>query len=654
MRAGPLRLALVSWLLGSAAVQALSGACSPQLVAADRRGSPSAISRQGDVLYLGAGAAVVVIDTTDLAAPVERGRVDLDEMILDVSHWQSTVVALRRSGLTFVDAGDPDAPVVVGSFPFPPEWVVRGHVATRAALAFVAEAGGLRIVSFADPASPAEVGSFPAASTRDVAVNGSLAYLLNEGILRVLDISNPANPTQVATVPVHSDNDNYLGIAGSGNRLAAWGTWRDGHFAGSAAELFSLADPQLPVRRSSIYADDWSFQALAFAFDRLYFGYSAYDVSSLANPVEIGWIDELGWPVDLAIAPDPDRLFVATRDGLLVADLSDPSEPVVEAAVFMPSRATDGYFAGTMAVLVRERELEVLDLSDPARPDLLGRLPADERGFERIERVGDHAYVKASTQSRVEIVDLSDPAVPTQTGNVIFASRDPVFAGGIVGAVERTVFTRDMHLYDASDPGSPQHLISIPFGEGQDTPDFAMAAKRLYFWDDDYWGGDPRLRTLDLSDPSQPVEIGSAAVDPWHWGRSAVRGRYLLLADAGRFDVLDVASPSNPIRVATLPLPVSASTEVDLTVYGGIALVAPHSHSTASDERVFLVDVSDPRTPAVIGEIDPAGTGDAAFAGPGLIVIADGTAGYSIYSSCVPFADGFESGDVSEWNLVNR
>ena len=54
----------------------------------------------------------------------------------------------------------------------------------------------------------------------------------------------------------------------------------------------------------------------------------------------------------------------------------------------------------------------------------------------------------------------------------------------------------------------------------------------------------------------------------------------------------------------------------------------------------------------MIDEIDTPGSGNAAFAGPGLILVADGSAGYSIYSSCVPFADGFESGDLSEWVLV--
>ena len=40
------------------------------------------------------------------------------------------------------------------------------------------------------------------------------------------------------------------------------------------------------------------------------------------------------------------------------------------------------------------------------------------------------------------------------------------------------------------------------------------------------------------------------------------------------------------------------------------------------------------------------------FAGPGLIGVADGDAGFAIYDSCAPFADGFESGDTSTWSVA--
>jgi hypothetical protein len=581
--------------------------------------------------------------------------VDLDELVLDVSHWQSMVVALGVHGLSFVDAADGDHPELAGTFEFPPTWVASS-VAARASHAFVPESGGLHIVSFADPAAPVEVGFFPAASTRDVAVSGNRAYLLSEGVLRVVNVSNPANPNLVTSVPVGTGNDDRLSIAGSGNRLAAWGTWSSGHHSGSGAELFSLADPALPVLRSSLQYDDWSFDSLAFAFDRVYVGSLVYDVSALANPLPLGTLGSLLWPVDAAIAPDPDLLFAAEADsGLHVVDVSIPANPQIAASVLMPSEAQDGYLAGTLAVLVRRGEVETLDLTDPADPAPLGRLSWPSTSFQEVERVGDHAYVTTlSPENDIRIVDLSDPSQPEIVGAVgSNVWNAPALAGGIAGYVDECADW--LRLLDVTDPASPLPLGEISLGGSCYKTDFAMTAERLYLWDYDGLDGDSRLRVFDLSDPALPVELGSAAVEPWHWGRSVVRGRHLLLTDEDRFDVLDLASPADPVRVASLPLPAGNWYQRRLTLYGSRALVAPYREAWDDfDARIYLLDVSDPLDPAIVAELEPPGHGRAAVAGPGLILIADGPAGYSIYSSCVPFADGFESGDASAWSFAGR
>jgi hypothetical protein len=70
------------------------------------------------------------------------------------------------------------------------------------------------------------------------------------------------------------------------------------------------------------------------------------------------------------------------------------------------------------------------------------------------------------------------------------------------------------------------------------------------------------------------------------------------------------------------------------------------------DDRPSLVDISDPAAPFEWAALDTPGTGDSIFFGPGIVIVADGAAGISIFESCAPFADGFESGDTSEWSLL--
>jgi hypothetical protein len=637
------------------ALHAQSVGCAIEPLAADRRGSAKAISRRGDTLYLGSGAAVIVVDTTDIEVPLEKGYVNLDEMVRDLAHWETTVVALGELGLAFIDAADPEHPEIVGRFPFPSGWQVNA-VTAREWRAYVPELAGLHLIDFSDPSSPIEVGFFPAAATRDVALNGDLAYLLTVPAILVLDISDPQAPVQIGTVPVHPDNNDRLSIAGNGSRLAAHGNWTDFVWSGSGAELFTLADPSLPVWKSRLSYDDWFIDEVVFSWDRAYISELVYDVSALANPVYLGSLWPQLWAYDMAMAPDPRYLFVADpRSGFHVADVRAPNAPEIVATLPAPSDAVDGYVAGSVAVLLRQERLETFDVSDPTRPRQLGALDLSDANLQEIERVGNHAYVvAASPESRIEVVDLADPSHPAAVGTAAtFVWNEPASSGNVLAYMDgSTAFVR---LLDVSQPGAPSILGQVDLDGDSYKTDFTIGPERLYVWDYDGLEAPAKLRIFDISTPAQPDELGAEAMDPWHWGRSRVFGSYLLLADEDRFDVLDVADPASPSRVASLPLPPANWYQRRLTLYGSRAIVAPNRRFREEyDERFFVIDVSNPRSPTVTAGIETPGDARAAVSGPGVLFVADGPAGYSIYSSCMPFADGFEGGDVSEWSLAGR
>ena len=629
-------------------------ACVPRLVGADRRGPASSISRSGNTLYLGAGAALVVVDTTAVAAPVERGRVDLDELVLDVAHWQTTAIALGEHGLAFIDAADPAQPALAGTFPFPGGWVVR-RVTAREDRAYVPEANGLHVLDFTNPAAPVEIGSFAATEVRDVVLNGDRAYLLAGTSLRVLDISNPAAPTQIASVTVSGDANDDLSIAGNGRRLAVFGNWSYSHHGGSAAELYSLANPDLPALRSSFWFDDWYMDDVEFAEDRVYVSELVYDVSNLADPVYLGVLWPLLWGYDMARSPDPDYLFVADpRYGLQVAGVSDPANPAIAASLGMPAAASDGYLTGSTAVVVYNDGLRTFDLSNPARPQLLGSLPLPDQYLEEVVRVGDHAYVTGGGYPNysLRLFDLSDPAHPAAAGSLgSYVINPPVVRG------HRLYFADDcnerVRIYDVSQPGTPIELGTVELDAGCYKTDFTAGPERLYLWD---YGGSTEpnvLRTFDVSAPAAPIELGATEMGTWHWARSRERNNLLLLTDEDRFDVVNVRDPNAAVRVASLPMPLASWYRRRLSLYGSIAIVAPDERTSEyDDDRLFLLDVSQPLAPVGVAALATPGDARGAFAGPGLVVVADGAAGISVYESCVPFADGFESGDASAWSVA--
>jgi hypothetical protein len=637
-----------------ASTQLEAQACAPRLVGADRRGQASSISRIGNTFYLGAGAAVVAIDTTNLVAPVELGHADLDELVLDVAHWQSTAVTLGEHGLAFIDAADPLHPALVGAFPFPDGWLVR-RVTAREDRAYVPEANGLHVLDFTNPAAPVEIGSFAATGVRDIVLNGNRAYLLAGTSLLVLDISDPGAIAQVASVTVSEDANGYLSIAGNGGRLAVYGNWSYGHHSGSAAELYSLADPDLPDLRSTFWEQDWYIDDVEFADSRVYISELVYDVSNLSNPVFLGSLWPLLWGYDMARTPDPDYLFVADpRYGLQVVDVSDPANPAITASAAMPGLANDGYLAGSTAVVVYDNALRTFDLSDPSRPAVLGRLDLPDQYLEEVVRVGDHAYVTGASYPdySLRLFDLADPAHPEAAGNLgSYVTRPPVLNGHRL-YLEDDCDAR-FRIFDVSDPGLPVQLGTVELDDQCYKTDFTAGSGRLYVWDYNGSTGPNRLRTFDVSTPAAPVELGATEMDPWHWARSVERNGLLLLTDEDRFDVVDVRDPNAAARVATLPLPLADWYQRGLSLYGSVALVSPREHfRDYYDDRLILLDVANLLEPAQLAAIETPGDARGAFAGAGLIVVADGVAGISVYESCVPFADGFESGDTSSWSDV--
>jgi hypothetical protein len=650
-----LSFALGLTLVSGGRVHAQATSCQPRLVGADRRGPAQAISRSGNTLYLGAGAAVVVVDTTDITAPVERGRVDLDELALDVAHWQTTAIALGEHGLAFIDAADPAHPATIGRFPFPTGWVVR-RVTAREWRAYVPEANGLHVLDFTDPSTPTEIGSFPAASVRDVVLNGDLAYLLAGTAVLVLDISDPAAPVEINSVPVSEEANGYLSIAGNGGRLAAFGNWCQGHLCGSAAELYSLANPSSPSWRSRLdFYDDWYIEDVEFDGDTAFVSELVYDVSDLANPVYLGSLWPLMWGRDMARSPDSTHLFDADpRSGLQVVDFSDPANPSIAASLAMPGASRDGYLSGSTAVIADENGLRTFDLSIPTAPRILGSISLPDSYLQDAVGVGDYAYLTSSYPSyALRIFDLRDPGSPQEVGSLPWYTDRPQTDDRLL--VIRRNCDEALSLFDVSVPADPLPLGELVISTDCWEMDFALGGHRLYWWelDGSYPDYQQHLHVYDVGDPSIPVELANATV-PRHRGSSAVRGRYLLLAESDHLEVVDARDPAAPAVVGTLALPqLPNGRPRRILTYGALALITsttdPYSGTTGA---VHLVDVSTSTAPVEVGTIETPGNAGGVFAGPGLIVVADGDAGISVYESCVPFADGFESGDTSEWSAV--
>ena len=162
------RLRCVALVALSCATSARPQVCTPHLLGMDRRGPAEAIARSGDLIHLGAGAALHVFDVTTPGAPVELGWANLDRLALDVAAWGNKVVVRDAKGIDFLDVSDRSHPFVAASLEVGPS-SEPFTVTTMNDHAWYVADQALHAVEITDPAHPVEIGAYPVALARDVA-----------------------------------------------------------------------------------------------------------------------------------------------------------------------------------------------------------------------------------------------------------------------------------------------------------------------------------------------------------------------------------------------------------------------------------------------------------------------------------------------------
>ncbi len=284
-------------------------------------------------------------------------------------------------------------------------------IVVRDGFAYVADGpGGFQIIDVRNPLRPVIVGSLPPIGSTgpgQVAVQGHHAFLGEETRgLRIVDISNPSAPKDVTVFP----SQNWvLGVTVSGSR-AFLTEYQYG------LEIVDIADPYQPVALARYPIPGqarqvWAEGNLAYvAIERSIGELQVLDLTDPTQPVLLG---------STAITPSPRDLkargryaFVAAEynEGLQTVDVGDPRNP--EAFSPIPGTAAwDLELSGDRAYLSGSGGLVVWDLSTPSQPVQLGKyLPAEPSGAAAI--AGDLAYLLVGG-SGVEIVRLREGLAQT-------------------------------------------------------------------------------------------------------------------------------------------------------------------------------------------------------------------------------------------------
>jgi hypothetical protein len=153
------------------------------------------------------------------------------------------------------------------------------------------------------------------------------------------------------------------------------------------------------------------------------------------------------------------------------------------------------------------------------------------------------------------------------------------------------------------------------------------------------------LLVIDVTDPSNPFEVGSVDTPFLGWSVAVSGGFAYVVEYYFGLRVIDVSDPSTPFVVGSFEAPFP-SVAIDVAVTGSYAYLA------ALGGGVRVIDVGDPSSPMEVGLAYTPDIANGVAVAAGHVYVTDERAGLFVFRDCLVFSDSFESGDTSAWSAM--
>lgn len=300
--------------------------------------------------------------------------------------------------------------------------------------------GCISVYDITNPAEPVEIFNLATDLNIAGAFNiGDYVYFFkgdemfdSDSKIIIMDISDPTKPFIVKEVPLSqgiflvAKKDNYLFSA----------CWDKGML------VLDVSDPLNPKEVATLQITEFNMWQ------------GVRDLSISGNYVYLPVSDGEGWLPSVKMAE--------TKTGLVVADISDPTNPKI---VSYFKKADWGSVIGEAKVhgnyvycSIAEWGIDVVDVTDPSAPKFVSRVTSGTTFGSEVS--GDYLYFTVK-DSGMRILDISDPTNPEIVDRyfVLGASTDLVIhdnlllmAGHAWGGI----------LLDISDPVKPKYISTLP------------------------------------------------------------------------------------------------------------------------------------------------------------------------------------------------
>lgn len=576
------------------------------------------------LLLIGSGCALLLLDVTDPSRPVKVNHLTLEgqHQHIALAEGIAYVTTYRKNGLQIIDVSDPSHLETIAFYPT--EDTPHG-IEIVGGIAYLAAFQSLDILDVSDPAAPAMRSRFPVGGGRaaHTYIRDDKLYLTvwSEG-LYVLDISNPDSPVCLA---FHSLPDIVL-FAVSDN-LALQTVLNDNTIkildVSDDAEFNQISELDLMDEYSNpdgVVVDILFSDSIAFVSVEYYHHLQAVDLSDPYNPVIVSTANQ----DDSSLDPDPGHNYpgggaIALAGGLLfqaswvngagIFDITAPESVHVVGNYDTPASYRDVSVSGQIACIANFTDgIRLLDVSNPLDIKEIGWL-FTMGNF--VEIVCDGAYAYAATEGwGVQIFDIDKPGSPHWIGWAL----TPGMARGVAVANGHAYIADSqggLRIFDVAIPDSP---VEVGFCLFSDSPTkVAVSGGYAYVGT-----ADGRLQIVEITDPTAPkvASVYAVPVASSYITSLAVSGNDLYFGtNEGGMYRLDVSDHALPQLKSSLNFPDTGAVE-DIAVFQGRAYAASEPFGLQA------VDVTDPESMKMDGSYQTPGPGRGVFPTKGYIYFA--------------------------------
>jgi hypothetical protein len=308
-----------------------------------------------------------------------------------------------------------------------------------------------KVYSFPHPDAFLEEGHCDNGSYTDIALYGDLAFVANGGTgVTVIDIGIPASISPGSSYSL----DNFAQtcpckeVAVQGKYVYAVGSIPGSCHGG--LQIFRLYSPASLVPLGT-WASSWYAYTVSVSGQYCYVGsnnlFSVIDVSDPDDPQRVGWCDVAVGSAMTPCALDVRGNIAAAlgEDGLLLIDISDPSQPTHRGSYAFAQTFNDlddVVLLDDLAFISAGSEVHIIDIGNPDSPSLLGSVSTVGSVQSQGLAVTDNYLFVATGSAGLQVIDIRDRD-DIGINPVVIATYDSAGTASAVAVAGRYAYVAD-------------------------------------------------------------------------------------------------------------------------------------------------------------------------------------------------------------------